>query len=54
MNKLFSWAIFGFSAETALIVKSQNWIALPSFNDLASWKSSKTQHIYKITGEFGH
>jgi len=36
MNRDLSKAMFGFSYDTALIVKSQNWIALPSFNDLAS------------------
>lgn len=46
--------MLGFSGETARIVKSQNWIALPSFRDLASWKSRRTQHICRMTGELGH
>lgn len=44
-NRFFNSEIFGFSKLTALIVKSQNYIALPSLRDLVNWKSRRTQHI---------
>ena len=54
INKLLSKGIEELSGLTALIVKSQNQIALPSFKLRANWKSNKTQHIYRITAELGH
>lgn len=37
INKFLSCGIEGFSAETALIVNSQNYMALLSLSERASW-----------------